>query len=254
MRFYITGANGFIGKHLSQFLENEGHEVFSYVRGDEIITDKHFDVIINCAAEIHNEDPQRVFSSNVELPFLLQTLCDYTRFIQIGTSLEYGNSTSKHAFNLYSGSKSAASILTLSFGGTVVRPYSVYGSSDRHTKLLPVMLQKLHENLPVTVYDGEHDWIYIDDFVNAIYYILCHNLHGEFDVCTGTPTSNMDLVRTLSSLIGSDSPIIEQNTKYRDYDREGWVGNTSRLPSGWQPQYDLKQGLKECVRMYRIES
>jgi nucleoside-diphosphate-sugar epimerase len=256
LKFYIIGSNGFVGKKLCERLEDLGHSYLGYTSADTLLNTKDtFDVIINCAAKIHEPDMDKMFQSNVALTYNLLTTTKYGRMIQIGSSSEYGIPTEDtdedyliKPFDAYSGTKAAASMLVKGFGGTVIRPFSLYGETDRETKFIPTLLRKLKNNEDIPIFEGSHDWVYIDDFIDAIMHIVDNNIHGEYDVSLGKtyPYTNQYVASTLKRISGSTSNIFCVDNKYRDYDREDWVGNSYRNPPGWKPKYELKEGLEKC--------
>lgn len=254
MLWYVTGAKGFVGKTLTAKLTQLGEEVDTFVRGDQI-SKRNYDVVINCAAEIHQPDLTKLFESNVALTSkLLDMECNH--FIQIGSSSEYGDSTCGEVSpnTPYGVTKAAASLLVESRGGSVVRPYSLYGAQDNPAKFIPFLLYNLANDFPVTIFNGEHDWVYIDDFVDILISLGMKSEVGSFDVCSGKATSNLNVALKLSHMLESKSKIIQNRSgPYRSYDRDGWVGDITRMPPGTHSLMSLEEGLEKCIQNYTKE-
>lgn len=252
----VTGSSGFVGKNIVKVLNDKNVPVVKFNRGDSLdFIPKEYDTIINCAAEIHNLNFEQIYKTNVELTYNLLTKLKYKQFIQIGSSSEYGNGRVNYPFDFYSGTKAAASDLVLGCGHTVIRPQSLYGANDRKTKFIPVLLDKLSKNEEVTIYEGSHDWVYIDDFINAIMTIIFTGQNGQFDVGTCKTTTNFEVCLELASIMNSKSKILRVFKPYRDYDRDSWkLESTSTYPASWTPLYNLKEGLTKCLENYSKES
>ena len=85
----ITGAGGFLGRHLCKMLESDGYEVVRFYHGGLDITDRAAvadalrscrpDVVVNCAAisstAYAKEHPDESLSVNVEAPVNLALAC-----------------------------------------------------------------------------------------------------------------------------------------------------------------------------------
>ena len=76
-----------------------------------------------------------------------------------------------------------------------------------------------------------HDWIYIDDFIEAM-------LSGSTEIGTGIKTKNIAVVRMLENISGLK--LNYQPAQLREYDNEDWV-----CPDGVNYKIDLFTGLKK---------
>jgi nucleoside-diphosphate-sugar epimerase len=181
-KMLITGSNGFIGKNLIDYYSSM-YEIITHTRNDDIKIKlkQNPDVIINCAANIYNEET--MFDSNVILVYeLLQYVKEKKiKMIQIGSSAEYGkkDKPSKETDNLeprnlYEATKASATMLCMGFAKeydlpiAVVRPYSVYGIHEKSYRLFPKLFDAFTQNKEMTLYQGYHDFIYIKDFLRGL--------------------------------------------------------------------------------------
>ena len=77
MKIFITGSTGFVGSHLVDFYEQQGHEVCGFNRNQDLLTElSRFapDIIINSAAEIY--DYEHMFEPNI---LMVQVILEYTK-------------------------------------------------------------------------------------------------------------------------------------------------------------------------------
>jgi len=98
MKYLITGATGFLGKSFVQKIDEDNNQIMkidlrsSYYGDIHQIKEFQPDYIINFAADIYNDE--KMFKANVvNMMELLEYTKDipYKKFVQIGSSSEYGN-------------------------------------------------------------------------------------------------------------------------------------------------------------------
>jgi nucleoside-diphosphate-sugar epimerase len=265
MKIFLTGHNGFIGRHLWQRYADE-HKVLNYNRYQSISDRLHIaepDVIINCAAELN--DPEQMYRSNVDLVHHILDYCrkfPRTRFIQIGSSSEYGQQESATTENtglmpqdMYGATKAAASLLCQAWARAwnlnivVLRAYSPYGAGDREHRLFSRLWRAFAYDQPMQLTQGVHDWIYISDFVDAVDKVL-HSTWppGEvLNVGSGQQTSNRSIFETWKSITGHDAPVelVEEMSTPTI-----WCADNSRIRQrhGWSPQVDIRNGIEKLIQ------
>lgn len=266
MKIFITGSTGFIGKNLSEFY-SINHDVYNYSREGLLYALNYFkpDVIINCAAEIY--DPNVMFESNI---LLTKTCLDYikqhkNKMIQLGSSSELGRIKKPgseidmiNPENMYAGTKGAATLLCQSYARefnldiAIARPYSVYGRYERSRRLFPTLRNALETGSKIKLSGGYHDWIYIDDFVRGINWMVGRNNEkGDiFHFGTGVQESNhtvLDLFINYYYALGIDVPpadIEEDIEQYHNYDTDMWACDITKTTGrGFKTEFTLKQGI-----------
>ena len=271
MNILVLGVNGFIGQHLKKRLLGEGHTVVDGTRSyhfipDLLLDEDPIDAIINCAGEI--TDKHRMFFSNVVLvDRMLRFAVDakIPKVIHIGSSSEYGVISIPRredmpcaATDLYSATKIAATTLCEGYAKQhqldvcVARPFSLYGPDDTPRKLIPSLYRSFLEHSPVNIHPGEHDWIYIDDFIDGLIFLLTQPrevTQGQiFNLGTGISSSNLDVVDKLEAALGGQLFIRNQPARYHNYDTPNWVADITKMRTlGWVPKHDLTSGLKAYV-------
>jgi len=270
MKIFITGSTGFVGQNLVEYYTKRGHEVYAY-RRNEILRDclKQFkpDAVINSAAEIY--DPEYMFEPNV---LMVQTVleyvrnCDqYCRVIQIGSSSEYGptdhataEDTLLKPVDFYQATKGAATLLCQGWARFfnlpvwIVRPYSVYGPGERPHRLFPRLYRAFNYDEPMTLYQGFHDFIYINDFVRGIDLVLqtWDLAPGEIvNFGSGSQTSNFDLLDIWTKVTGNtDAPVAKVAEMRKAFENNIWVCNISKsYELGFDCEYSLETGIRDFL-------
>lgn len=265
MKIFLTGHSGFMGRHIQQHYAVD-HKVLTYNRYQSIMDRLHIaepDVVINCAAELG--DVEQMYRSNVDLVQQILTYCrkfPRTRFIQIGSSSEYGqhdSATTENAVlmpqDMYGTTKAAASLLCQAWAKTwsldimVLRVYSLYGAGDRNHRLFSRLWRAFAYDEPMQLKQGVHDWIYISDFIDAVDAVVNSNWQpGEvLNVGSGQQTSNRAILETWKSITGYDAPVElvdEMSTP------PVWCADNSRIRQryGWNPKVDLRSGVENLIQ------
>jgi nucleoside-diphosphate-sugar epimerase len=269
MKIYITGATGFIGQNLVTYYTQRGYEVGVYQRGQSV-TDSLLafapDAIINCAAEIY--DPDKMFDPNI---LIVQSCLDYVkicpqtcRMIQIGSSSEYGptnhataEDTPLKPVDFYQATKGAATLLCQGWARYhklpiwIVRPYSVYGPGERPHRLFPRLYRAFNYNESMTLYQGQHDFIYINDFVRGIDLVL-----QEWDLApgeivnfgSGVQVSNFELLDIWSHVTEKTAPVAKVAEMRKAFENNVWVCDiTKSFQLGFECEYTLETGIRDFL-------
>lgn len=268
----LTGSTGFVGKHLYQFLIQNGHKVYCWKRND-INFFNDVEVIINCAAELIND--RDMFESNVSLTQKLLFLSSHTsefknpncKFIQIGSSSEYGATNKiRHEdmfcipTNIYEATKLAATNLCIGYANRydfdccVARPFSLYGPGDTPRKFIPKIYDAIINDYELKVYKGSHDWIYIDDFIEGIYKLINAPkkiTKGQiYNFGSGRGIENQFLIQEFEDTIHLPCCFSDYlDYKYNKYDVDNWQADISKAKRllDWEPKIELKEGLKRYI-------
>jgi len=269
MKIFITGATGFVGQNLVQYYSARGHEVYAFRRDEslrECLENFKPDAIINSAAEIY--DPEHMFVPNI---VMVQSILEYVRnceqhckLIQIGSSSEYGptnhatdEDTLLKPVDYYQATKGAATLMCQGWARFfnlpiwIVRPYSVYGPGERPHRLFPRLYRAFNYNEPMTLYQGHHDFIYINDFVRGIDLVL-----QEWDLApgeivnfgSGYQTSNFDLYDLWVQITEKLPPVARVAEMKKAFENTVWVCDTAKSVNlGFDCEYDLETGIRDFL-------
>lgn len=265
----ITGINGFIAKNLYNKLKIQGNEVIGTTKDDsknitEILNSNNPEYIYHTGAEIYNND--EMFESNIVLTYKILEYCrnskNLKRLIIIGSSSEYGRKKnpmseddSLEPQTIYEGTKSACTMLAQSYSFTfkipifIIRPFTIYGPGEKQNKFIQILFKKKNTNdKTVSISKGFHDYVYIDDFIEAMLEIINKN-NNKFDIInigSGIQHSNIEVVK-----------IFEKATNYKfdnyleyeskSYDSELWVSNTKKLEKYYKIKHSLFDGIKNMI-------
>jgi UDP-glucose 4-epimerase len=142
-------------------------------------------------------------------------------------------------------------------GYTILRYANVYGPrQDPHGEagVVSIFTDHMLAGEPATVYgDGlqERDFVYVGDCARANLAALEQARDGIFNVGTGAGTTINDLFDRLAAITGY--PHRRQNGPARlgDVYRSYLSAERARAELGWQPAFDLQQGLQATVASFR---
>jgi len=267
MKIFITGTTGFLGKSLKEHFEKT-HEVIEYTRGTDIFMMLEVskpDLIINCAGEIY--DTNRMYRTNVDL---VEAILEWvkrnptTRMIQIGSSSEYGPVARPtcevdpiNPQNVYEATKGAATLMCQGYSRQfnldicVARIYSGYGPYERERRLFPRLYKAFFHNVPMKLYDGVHDFIYIDDFVRGIDMLIREPWpRGEIvNFGTGIQYTNHAVLQMWEKVTGRTAPVEYIHEFMQAHDTKFWCCDTSyaKMQYRFVAEYSLEDGIRSMI-------
>lgn len=271
MKIFITGATGFIGSNLAKYFFNEN--VREYQRFSTNIKKQldefHPDWIINCGAEIY--DVENMWSANVEL---VKDILDWikihshTKLIHMGSSSEYGSCDQPtketdpiKATDMYGSTKGIATLLCVAYAksfnldAVVVRPYSPYGPGERDRRLFPKLWQSFKINLPMQLVQGVHDFVYIDDFVEAVDCIMKskNRTFGDIvNIGSGAQTTNEEVFEVFKKVTGLNGSVTLLD---KFCTPKMWQADINHIRDvyGWTPKTSLEKGVKQFLEIANYE-
>lgn len=259
----VTGASGFIGKHL---LERLSGDVYIFGRGQDISTVNECqpDYIYHLAAEIY--DDTQMIESNILLTYRLLEASRHNpnlkAFIAIGSSSEYGRKDHPMSetdyldpLTMYEATKGSATLLcqiyarSYSVPVVVARPFSLYGKHEPEKRFIPTIIRNIKQNKPLVIAPGVHDFIHVDDFIDGLFLLANKPIPGEiYNFGTGIQTSNEELVLKIEYLMQKEA----EKTfipKLHAYDSDCWVcDNTKARSIGWMPKMSVTEGLTQVIK------
>ena len=143
----------------------------------------------------------------------------------------------------------------------VSRLANVYGGGDMNfSRLVPDSARSLSRGeAPVIRSDGspQRDWIYVKDAVDAYLRIAGSlddpELYGRpWNAGSGTAVPVLDIVKTLCEVSGTDlAPDVQgTGTPHGEIDCQVLDSTAINQQLGWEPSYELEQGLSETYAWY----
>ena len=138
----------------------------------------------------------------------------------------------------------------------IVRPSGVYGPGDMPDRVVSKFFEKAMKNEAITLHNGENkvDFTYIEDTVQGIIKAATSSVANvSFNITQGNATSLRKLAETIIEITGSESEL-EDIGNHDLYPMRGTL-DISRAKDliGYEPQYELKEGLKkyyDWIRQY----
>ena len=293
---FVTGAGGFVGANLTRSLLSLGCNVSVLVRpttnlwrladvanqltfhkGDLLDDDFVRASIVQSCPEIlyhvafpggHvSEEKKRIdmLSTGVlGTNYLLHAAREngVERFIQIGSSTEYGHRNTAHKesdpidpISVRGVSKSVSTLLCRQFAHEfnypvhILRLYAVYGPWEQPKRLIPRLCRAVLTREPISLTPPGivHDWIYVDDVVEACIKTAESDLPpGEIlNIASGEETTNEEIFNLVEKVSKRKIALSGEVYAPRKFDTSKWRANISKAKEmlGWQPSTSLQEGI-----------
>ncbi len=191
------------------------------------------------------------------------------RYVQVSTDEVYGSiedgsfteASPLRPSSPYSATKTGADLLVQSYFHTyglpavICRGSNNYGAYQYPEKLIPLMILNALHGDPLPVYgDGMQvrNWIHVTDFVRAVAHVLEHGAPGDvYNVGGPDECSNIDVVRRVIELTGTDESLIEHVVDRPGHDRRYSLSSERVRALGWKPRVRFAEGLEQTVAWYR---
>ena len=271
--------------NLDNLAEAESNPNYRFIKGDigdpSIVAEamRGADLVVHFAAESHVDrsikDSGAFIRTNVEGTRVLLEAARQNgnvRFHHISTdevfgALDFGapkfsEKSPYDPHSPYSASKAASDHLVRAYFHTYGLPITIsncsnnYGPRQHPEKLIPVCLTNLLEGKKVPLYgDGSNirDWIHVDDHNRGVDLIIKKGRIGE-TYCLGgdSERSNLEIVRLMLELAGRTESEIEYVADRPGHDRRYAIDHSKATAElGFQPRYDLREGLAATFAWYR---
>lgn len=284
-RALLTGATGFIGRHLTQHLQQQGWQIAAIARSANVpsgvqrynytgatddvmraLDDFRPDVVFHLASLfLAQHDPAQVeplVLSNVLFGTqLLEAMraAGVRRLVNAGTGWQNFAGDEYLPVNLYAATKQAFADILLYYveasgiRAVTLKLFDSYGPGDNRRKLLRLLLDALRTGEPLAMSGGEQilDLVHIDDICRAFQRAAeltadsSKPCNSVYAVSGGQRRSLREVVSTLQRV--ADRPV-SVAWGARPY-REREVMNPWNGPTmpGWSPEISLEDGLRKLL-------
>jgi len=177
------------------------------------------------------------------------------------TELPYNEETHPVVADTYCTSKICQDFIALSYGKTydlpivTVRSANIYGPGDWNlSRLIPKNIIKLLNYESPVIYSHSanflREYIYIDDFCNAISILLSQaNNHEPYNVGGTEPVTVKNLINNIRSMINPDIKISIQKVDFTEIS-EQYLDAKKINQLGWEPKWNLDEGLADTIPFY----
>ncbi len=288
LRVLVTGATGFIGRHLCRKLVELGVATHGLSRSASEATVPGG--VIPIAADVTQRKdvvealeqlrPSHVLhlaAAGVNQPFLEETLqvnvggtlnvleasqaVQVQRFVQVGTCYEYtadpDQASTYAASKLKSWRTWHAYVTAHPMETAALRLFHVYGPAQPATGLIAsaILAALRGERFEMTPGEQERDFVYIEDVVEALVAALTMSLSGveTYDVGTGSGCSVRSVVRRIFEKVGGEGEVLVGALPYRSREIMRLVANPrpAARDLAWQARTNLETGLTLTIDWQR---
>ena len=237
------------------------------------------DIIVHFAAESHVDNsikaPGKFINTNIIGTYnLLKLLNKKIKIIHISTDEVFGEANKKSFTensnyaprSPYSASKAASDHLIRAWSNTYGYNYNIVNSSNNFgpyqnkEKFIPVIINSIINKKKIPLYgNGKNirEWIYVDDFVNAIEFLIKKNVTNQtFLIGSGYAEKNINIIKRILKIMTEEFGIKIANNQIKYVkDRAGhdkvYKINSSKIRKlGWKHKINLNDGLLKTIKHY----
>ena len=296
-RILIAGGTGFIGYHLAKRclklnwkvvsistkppkknrkLKNVNYLILDISKKKKLFEklSSNYDYVVNLAGYVDHSHNVKTMKShfngckNLSLFFLNSKI---KKFIQVGSSIEYGKIKSpqvekknniQKTYSVYGKAKllSTKFLLKLSkeqnFPSVIIRLYLVYGPNQDVNRIIPITIKNAIENKKFPCSSGKQlrDFIYVEDVVRAIIKILKNKtIKGEIiNIGSGKPIAIKKVILKICTLVNSGIPQFDRIKFRKDEILKLYpsIKKAKKLMK-WKPQVNMSSGLNKCIQYHK---
>ena len=215
------------------------------INGGEKIINDHFNSVLNLVATISREKLKR--------------------FIQIGSSDEYGNAEAPQIegnrelpISPYSAAKVASTHFiqmlyrTEQFPGVVLRPFIIYGPGQDNNRFIIQVIKGCLNKSQFPTSEGKQirDFCHVTDAVKAIMLaMLSDDSNGKiFNIGSGYPVTIKSIVNKITKVINKGMPMFGR-IPYRPGENMTLYANIESIRNvlNWEPLIDFDDGIRGVV-------
>jgi nucleoside-diphosphate-sugar epimerase len=269
MKVLLTGARGFIGRHVVNQFKSRGIEVVTVGRESKKPSNQHLSInllakpdlepILNSCKPTHLihlawctehgkywESKENLawidgsyhllkafFNSGGEHAFVAGTCAEYDwRYGYCDEELTPCNPTT-----LYGIAKDATrricQTLAVNYGSQLAwgRIFFPYGPGEGERRLIPSLIRALRQEIPYFGVNGNfvRDLIHVCDLAEAICNISSQRHEGIVNLCSGVPVCLREVVEIIAGLCDTDSRLILELDSPKRCEPEILIGNPNKL-------------------------
>jgi nucleoside-diphosphate-sugar epimerase len=235
----------------------------------------NYDFVVNFGGYVNHDEKIKTYKShykgckNLSDIFINNKL---KSFIQIGSCVEYGGLKSPQKENnkidvkgiksTYGKAKLMATnyLLNLNkkynFPCTILRLYLVYGSHQDNNRLIPYTINECLKNNNFDCSSGKQfrDFLYIDDFLRAIFKCLGNKkaVGQIINIGKGKPENVKKVILFIKNKIKNGKPIFGKVPFRKDEIMKLYPNiSKSKKILNWSPKIKFKKGIKEVIKYYK---
>jgi nucleoside-diphosphate-sugar epimerase len=294
-KILVIGGTGFIGFHLIKKLKKNYniHSIstnkpnkFRSIKGvkyifsdisnlsklKKAINKDIYEYVINLGGYVDHTNKKKTLASHYLGCINLINIFSNSKikkFIQMGSSGEYGSKKSPHYENIntkpltvYNVAKKKASNYLLkyfkksNFPVIIFRLYLTYGPNQDDNRFIPIVIKNClkQKSFELSHCNQYRDFIYVDDVVNLIIKSFkVKKANGEiFNIGTGKPIKLKSLISKIKKYIKGGNPIfgvkkLRKDEIYKIYPN---MDKTKKVFK-WSPKTSIDKGLLKTIKFYK---
>ena len=297
-KLLIVGGTGFIGYHLALGALKKNWSVTSistnkpkkirnlnkvkYIHCDirrpktlKKIIKKDFDYVVNLGGYVNHDDKKKTMDSHFtgckNLTDIFREKKIYS-FVQLGSSVEYGSSSSpqkeskkinhQSLKSTYGKAKLLSSNYLINlfkrknFPVTILRLYLAYGPRQDLNRLIPIVIDSCLKNKKFSCSPGlqMRDFVYIDDVINAIFLsIKSKKSKGQIiNIGSGKPKKIKRIIELIKKTLKKGKPQYGKIKLRKDEILKIYSNaQKSKKILNWVPRININNGLKKTINYYK---
>jgi nucleoside-diphosphate-sugar epimerase len=275
-RILVTGARGFIGKHLVAGLQSNGYSVQTHSLADSDLT--HCSLAYEGITHVFHlagktfvpdswSDPGSFYAANTVATANVLEFCRRSgaalTFISsyvYGTpaALPVAEDAPLHAFNPYCHSKILAEEICRFYirqHGTrivIVRPFNIFGPGQDGRFLIPTLIRQALAAATGTIEVADarprRDYLYVSDLVDLLLATIAHQRSGAYNAGSGVSISIQELVELLNTIVPRAKELVSR-CESRSQEVFDVVADISAAERDflWRPRVAITAGLRLTV-------
>lgn len=117
--------------------------------------------------------------------------------------------------------------------------------------VVDIFIQNILDNRPITIWSGAEnsirDYIFIDDFCDALITLLNQKKHGIYNIGTGEGRKLTDIINIIENILKREA-IIVRNNNNSGVSRNVLDISKIRKDCSWQPKFNLEKGIAKTIK------
>ena len=237
---------------------------------DDEKIDNNFDYIVNLGGYVDHSNKRETYRSHylglkkITKIFIKKKV---KKFIQIGSSMEYGRVQSpqkehikcypesiygisklfstEHLINLYKKKK---------FPVVILRLYQVYGPNQDINRLIPIIIDSCKNNKSFPCSSGEQlrDFLFVDDLTDAILKCLDKKVEGKIiNIGSGKIIKVKKIINQIVNFYKAGKPLFGKIKLRKEEMLEVYPSLlNARKFLGWKPKVSFNSGILKTINFY----